>query len=619
MSNPHESKSNKNSNRGRNNSGKENWSEDGAKRFINPYNFVPFESKCNRQPLTAYMTGDTFTGIVHCTLKVKTPVIITDSINKSMTANEVAEHKFFSYDAKTPVIPGSELRGMLRSVHEAAFNGCLSSFDAERKLHRRSIRPKQAGVLYKENGIWFLSVCKGRTGKEKAKNREEAESRPEGSYYQGGYLHKGEFFGDTEPTYFIFRPSNNSKIMIENKEIEKLQRLLKQYADPKINKNLKPDGKHTGYAEYTELLNSMLRGEASDAQRLPVYYSEYRGGGAANLSPAAMSKEVFDTELADLLPYEKSHEPCNHKDSLCPSCAMFGMISSQANGSSASRVRIADALPIQQTQKVKQDYFMHRILLPEMGEPRPGAVEFYTDYSKRDQQKDVFWTSDYKIKGTSKEGRVPINSSDLSLRGRKFYWHHEGWKVQKNNYFDKNIHNKEMVQWVHPISVDGPMYEFRIYFEKLTVKELNELLWTIDYQDKQCAHKIGRGKPLGFGSIQLQVQNVQKREINLDTGEWELNNLVLDRHIENEAISAIKSLKTIANWANKPDYRDVSYPLGEDTSQLKDNKVNATASHQWFRGNQSNGLFNKVLPKIEEEIDDKKNEENKWLYKVRKK
>lgn len=100
--------------------------------FVNPYNFVPLEGKCLRY---APMLGD-LTGVIECTLTTLSPLFIPDTESKE-ERNDIPSYKFFSYDGQTPVIPGSSIRGVVRGVYEAAFNGCLSALSSEHHLARR--------------------------------------------------------------------------------------------------------------------------------------------------------------------------------------------------------------------------------------------------------------------------------------------------------------------------------------------------------------------------------------------------------------------------------------------------------------------------------------------------
>ena len=160
---------------------------DTTARFVNPYNFIPLGEECRRD-IPKTNDQDAFTGYFECRVKLLTPLFIpnTSSSVRLLTQKEWEKGKqenkkysgydFFSYDDLSeeqpyisdppappcnPVIPGSEIRGAVRSVFEAAFNGCMSSVDENRDISRRCGEVKNPGILYwdcKERG-WRLKSC----------------------------------------------------------------------------------------------------------------------------------------------------------------------------------------------------------------------------------------------------------------------------------------------------------------------------------------------------------------------------------------------------------------------------------------------------------------------------
>lgn len=72
-------------------------------------------------------------------------------------------------------------------------------------------------------------------------------------------------------------------------------------------------------------------------------------------------------------------------------------------------------------------------------------------------------------------------------------------------------------------------FTFRIYFENLSNVELGALLWALEPQgdtQKKYRHKLGMGKPLGMGSIELvptlHITNRKQRYESLFKGDnWE--------------------------------------------------------------------------------------------------
>lgn len=116
-------------------------------RFINPYNFIPFNSQ--RKSKEYKPSKELHTGVIEYTIKTQTPLIIPDTRNSKtfkkndndMSLEGFKEHKsydFYSYPSSdcpdseslkqgplNPVLPGSELRGMIRSIYETLTGSCM--------------------------------------------------------------------------------------------------------------------------------------------------------------------------------------------------------------------------------------------------------------------------------------------------------------------------------------------------------------------------------------------------------------------------------------------------------------------------------------------------------------
>ena len=112
-----------------------------------PYNFVPLgNGKRKVTPVDPY-DRNLLHGSISCTLKTVTPLFIPNTTGDSYFVNEKEEKEkhrirtFFSQNILTkkpakgdkgpafPIIPGSSIRGVLRSVYEAASNSCLRTVD----------------------------------------------------------------------------------------------------------------------------------------------------------------------------------------------------------------------------------------------------------------------------------------------------------------------------------------------------------------------------------------------------------------------------------------------------------------------------------------------------------
>lgn len=170
--------------------------------FINPYNFVPlgkpahedilpWQKKENRE---GSEDSGKLTGKIEYTLTTLTPLFIPNTSNDRVfsksdrlldgsSKDSPVYHKsfeFFSYRDLTskkdldqeggfedylPVIPGSEMRGAVRSAYEALTDSCLSAIDLDAVLSKRTPEYFTPGILEwgEEGNSWDLYCITNKT------------------------------------------------------------------------------------------------------------------------------------------------------------------------------------------------------------------------------------------------------------------------------------------------------------------------------------------------------------------------------------------------------------------------------------------------------------------------
>lgn len=659
--------------------------------FTNPYNFIPLEAQCNK---SRYVLGqeECLTGYFECTMELLTPLFIpnTSSPQALCDPKEIEKgccgYEFNSYEnllntkerdgrghtlpPKDPVISGSEIRGSIRSVYEAAFGGCMSSIAADIKLGRRSPLNKKPGILRKKKdgsggyeivpckrAMLFVErnnsqTCKGNSKKmgclmpEKtyqslregqkiwikladegypkkiANGVRKLDTRVVTSYriakkneicpegYYPGWLHKGEPFGTKKHHESVFYYGENQKAgksdikEVGKEEVDFLKIVLEQYQGSKE----KSEKEENRYPEFK-----------TDGDRMLVYYCADKGV-LSYLSPACIGREVYKKTLRMILEKNGGFEPCGSREKLCPACKVFGMVSGKTGEHDAvgSRVRFTDAVLKHGFYGDVRSNYCNETVLPESGEPRPGAAEFYTispyeneDAGDKGWETKGYWTYDYmcvKVKqGTRRE---MLSDSLPMIRGRKYYWHSQNWK----QYEGHNNLDYRMKQRIRPIKksdmeTGDRLFCFRVYFDRLNQKELESLRWSLDFADSACAHKLGRGKPLGFGSVKIHIEDLKLQHMDRETGEIKLLSTdfkPLGIDID-EGKEAIKTLKLMANYENIP--VNISYPEADDNRGKE--------SFRWFVNNRVGGSgmqtsFEQILPKALEVCGDE-SDEIKWL------
>ena len=115
-----------------------------------PYYFLEPEKSVHRDPVPPgheeAFRGGLLTGRITCRLTVRTPLIVPntetdDAFNMKEKAGKKKDayhksYRFFTLNG-VPMIPGSEIRGMISSVFEALSNSCFRIFDEKYRLSWR--------------------------------------------------------------------------------------------------------------------------------------------------------------------------------------------------------------------------------------------------------------------------------------------------------------------------------------------------------------------------------------------------------------------------------------------------------------------------------------------------
>lgn len=537
-------------------------------RFINPYSFVSLGSDVQRD----VPTDGELIGKIRVSLIVKTPLSIPDT--EGVTTNKF-DHKTYPFFrvADKPVIPGSQLRGMLRSAYETLSNSCLS-VNNNNILSARHTNPGNPGLIQYKDGAWHL-------------------------FEANVYKDRGQDINpntDVRRTWYTINGSQLKTKIFKSTGIEiecvNFKRAIENYDE--VVEIYKAD--KSSFKKYEAKLTFGIR---DDGKLYPIFYEtvECNGSNYVYLSPAQMGRYVFDNRLNDLL---GTHISCSKQqgDCLCKACSLFGMISETGNNSFASKLRFSDA-------QLKSFESMGNVTLKELAGPKPTAVEFYT----RRPDDSLYWTYDYKITsykrvniGEDKNGKMKVQNVPqkekcvIVIKGRKYYLHNP--HLESSDYITTEITKRNStVELCKPES----RFTFDIFFEKITETQLHELLWTITIGENDengvQMHKLGHGKPLGLGSVKLVVNEIVMRSFNSDTLEYQIENTSQEQindilatvpfdttgkpYEEFMQLTRFDGLSAIMEKRKS----DICYPIADDGKGSKNSK----ASHQWFIGNRSMG------------------------------
>lgn len=97
------------------------------------------------------------------------------------------------------------------------------------------------------------------------------------------------------------------------------------------------------------------------------------------------------------------------------------------------------------------------------------------------------------------------------------------YKMTEKNQFNSTM---ELVM----SETEKPLFEFTVYYDGITKKQLDRLIWCINFGDNtkegKMAHKIGHGKPLGLGSVKFLVTEHRERIFTNDQYNGKMDSLL---------------------------------------------------------------------------------------------
>jgi len=201
--------------------------------------------------------------------------------------------------------------------------------------------------------------------------------------------------------------------------------------------------------------------------------------------------EFFHRIDGDLLPWSGARVRLTAAESI------FGCVSSGAGEDDvtlpalASRLRFSDALLATPSQ---EDVLGEEVKLQILGAPKPPSPSLYFQFSK----------------SSTAVTKQELSTSQTSAlpRGRKWYLHHGDcgketpWK-SRTGAGDSG--NKQRI-CARPI-LAGTEFRFTIEFANFSPAEL-ELLCAALRPDGKYRHKLGLGKPLGLGTVAIDVDEI---------------------------------------------------------------------------------------------------------------
>jgi CRISPR-associated protein (TIGR03986 family) len=253
-------------------------------------------------------------------------------------------------------------------------------------------------------------------------------------------------------------------------------------------------------------------------------YAELKGREVAALLPAMIGRRPFTGTPGDNLPEE--HRPATSWESLSPADRVFGWVHVRDGNSPAKETGVRDAhrghLRIepgdQQPSPDQVDPSIGHLPLTTLNSPKPAQFLFYLGDKKGKPLEG-------KAKQPGNGYRREPKGQSKQLRGRKVYLTHRDvvgdtdyWTPstgalpagRHRQYTAPEGSGADVVTTVSSWVTPGTTFSFTIRVDNLSAMELGALLWLLTLES-QHFHKIGLGKPLGFGAVEVAADLEQAR------------------------------------------------------------------------------------------------------------
>ena len=615
-------------NRNNNFRGNKSNSKEPVKVKQYPYNFVSLKDKNDVVDRGERKLG-TNTGKLVCKLVNKTPLFI---MGESEQDNKGHTKERFYREKGILIVPASSLKGAIRNVIDVMTNSVIRNVENE-KLEQRIGAGKfesvfgiieylpengKNGVIVEAEKIRVKTKDKIEVGNKKFKFEDRGQEFSRKYSYKDGLIervklkdsiynlkkteievtkgakviekliknskeYKSYLSSDksgvlgvlwfSSPIYgkihekLLIPKKNGRKFEFSKEEYEDFKYIIKQRAE-RI-KNGKDINSSTFYYD-----KNLEKGD-------PLLFQVKDGKMAEHLAFSEIPRLRYKFSPLDLVPEE--FRPGDSLKNLSFSERLFGTTGDNTKKDEEKKdelVALSGRVFFEDAKNYKPEMIDNGnlVTLKAFGEPHPTLTTFYLDNIEKNYNEN---------KG-------------VSIRGRKFYWHHKE-KIGKSfsEYRKsvempkiKNKNGKYEKELAYNSSLElmdiNNEFEFNINFENLTDEELGVLIYAIELEDG-LLHKIGKGKAFGFGSCKIEIkefllENKNKyKDFFIEPFEKENKkedyiNKAKEKRYFDEKRKNIKELKAILAKTNDLDFSESPFP--EDI-----NKKGETNSLNWFVNN----------------------------------
>ena len=626
-------------------------------RFFNPYNFVPtprrnqpgdHESMRDGIPRGhASLLPGTVSGQLVINMTTESPLLISDSLVVQTNGHKTKKTRTLN---GRPEIPVASLKGMIRSAFEIVTNSRYSVFAGhEDRLGMRQPVNDAAkaipAVVIEKNGKSYLRLLLGPASTRDIAPQTKAEwtsgNRPLAASVKMTELKElnGVTRGSSE-VWFTYenkgqqlrvtgiwsnadssRPANAKKGYLHRTGEAKVKKENERVFFTTEQNPLEIELPDEVRKYWVDLLKNSAVANEDDDER-PLYVEEYKvwadlkvghtcyvrlegcvDNGHFNGSIELVQPVIIGRQLHPMSPWEildPSLRPATSLEELSPADRVFGWATQQSEGQRSGADAYAGHLrfgPIKCLTENAVETAKEPATLPTLNSPKPTMTRFYLGMMKLDGSAEPWEPGAEKAATGYRQG--------ATLRGRKVYPHHGSATPQSESFNEpKSKTNYSITDWIK----QGSKFQFTIEFRNLNPVELGLLLWSIetlpaDGSNPAEHHRLGGAKPLGFGSVSLQLDERSSRVHDSESIRLAWKQLKSPKNMpEVFGIARSEATKVLNQNSSFPHY--LAYLSGYENEQVKVSyprlditKTDPKGILQWFQENEKR-TNRKPLPSL---------------------
>ena len=408
---------------------------------------------------------DRFSGYMNLTIETKTPMFIRGGGENFLTLSS-------EQGKRIPIIPGSSLRGMARTLVEIVSFGKFINYDNKIFYRRSSLTfdgDRVNGGFLKLVGDEFLIFPAKYT--RVIQNHQKQDIRDSHIYREVNgdvFYSVGEFMRNV--TIWKFSHENGKEIVVPEEVIQSY-----------INDEQRAD-------DVVDLVLSLKKGGIRNKRDRDIRGNNYNLSlGLPVFYRLGSDKKIISLGHAKY--HRIPHRHCINR--FIPELLSEGIDFAETifgTTSHAGRVYFEDAVT-----EANDPYLYDSSIQPKiLASPKPTTHQHFLVQHNPPLK---YWTS-----------------SQARIRAYKLYWHRstpsdrseQSWVEREEKWRDNNGRKKDSFpDPIRPVK-PGTIFKSRIRFENLTAEELGCLGFVMNLPSGHC-HKLGMCKPLGLGSVEIST------------------------------------------------------------------------------------------------------------------